>query len=502
MSRLSEEQILEDLWLGNLEHGKHEIEILSQKEELLGKIYSALFKIHYGDVLSASDIIVSILENNVDGLDPSDKLKAEIVAVRILLLRYQNEAALEKLTKIFVQFENNKAQKERIMVIWETKAYYLQSHLHMRQAEFQLSIEKLKKGINLIEDLEINLFEATLYNNLGNVYSEIGDTEQAEQLINKSLEIALKVENAPLCCQYGNLSEIYMRKGDLHEALRYGEDALKIVEQRCNPASIACYQEILGNIYFKMGNNERALQLIETGKDTRVRIQMYLSSAFDLRDLIRIELDRKNLDGANLYYENLVKLKNQHQDNDWIEYFCKFGEALILMQNKRATNIAKSQEIFTGLLHFTKLDNYEKIEISLNLCNLLIYELKIADQEEVVNELEEMIDQIYKIASELQSTPLLAEITGIRAKVKLIMGNIDEALELVENATLSLRDIGQARLKERISAFGAEIKDNSLEWKQIIANNTSFSEKIEKSLIENYIASSIKQRTEYQYFPT
>ncbi|MCH8908372.1 MAG: hypothetical protein IH840_14890 [Candidatus Heimdallarchaeota archaeon] len=455
-----------------------------------------------GDIGRAAELISSILKNQSEDLHPDEILMVDVIQTSIFLRKFEYEQAGKNFKKIFTQLDRDEDIKSKIMAIWMAMANSLQFNYYLWQDDFEKSIVSLEHAIKIAENHDLEGYTPWLYNNLGVAYSEIGNLELGETLINKSLNMALEVENSPLCCQYGSLSEIHMRKGDLNQAVKYGEDGLKIVLERCTPESIACYQEILGNIHFKMGNNQRATELIETGQQTRMQIQSFGASAHDLRDLVRIELDQNNLDKAKFYFEKLSQLENQHPNIDRISYFCQFSEALILMQSKRAVNIGKSQEIFTKLLKFSRLGYYEKIDIYLNLSSLLIHELKIEDDEEVVDELESTMDRVLEIASELKSKPLLAEIISIRAKVALIRGDIDTALELVEQAKSKVVEISQARLYDRIESFETEIKNNYLEWKKIVASNSSIREKIEKSMIENYIASSLKVRYEVQYYPT
>lgn len=497
-----EEQIFDEFWIGSVDEAERKIKKLSQLNEVRGKIYSAYYQMRVvGDISQATELISSILTNQSEDLHPDEILMVDVIQTSIFLRKFENDQALENFKKIFSQLDADEAIKPKIRAIWMTIANFLQSEYYQRQNEFEKSIVSIERAIEIAKNHDIQSLAPWLYNNLGVMYSDFGDIERGETLIQKSLNLALQIENSPLCCQYGALSEIYMRKGDLNQAVKYGEDALQIVLERCTPESIACYQEILGNIHFKMGNNQRATKLIETGQETRIRIQSFAKGAYDLRDLVRIELDQNNLDKAKLYFEKLSRLKNQHQTLNYITYFYEFSEALILMQSKRALNIGKSQEMFRKLLKFPRLGYYEKIDIYLNLSSLLISELKIADDEEVITELEGIIDQMLEIASELKSKPLLAEIISIQAKVALIRGNIDHALEMVEQAKLHVAETSQGRLRERIESFETELMDNYLDWKEIVGGNSSFSKKIEKSMIENYIASSIKQRYDPQYFP-
>ncbi|MFW9854893.1 MAG: tetratricopeptide repeat protein [Candidatus Thorarchaeota archaeon] len=496
-----EYHIFSDFWGGNINQAYDRIEELKKQNQIKGDIYDAFFTILHGDLTTVRSLIAPIINREYGELPPFENLMLKIVQSRVLLREYKGFEATKVIDGVLKQIEENPLPEDRAGMVWAATAYGVRAFCALAEGKYSDGINYMKKAIAIGEKADLPYILTKLYNDMGNMYCEIGDLEKGISSIHKSIAIALTTEKPYLCCQYGTLSEIHLRKGELDEALKYGEQALQVVEERCTLWAVACYHEVLGRVYFKAGNNERAAELITKAKKIRMDTEMYHSVGYDLKDLALIELSQNNIDGAKFQYEQLKELYNQTR-SERIAYFCEFTDALLTMQGKRVRNLARSQAIFKKLLTIQNLSAYEKIDIYLNLCSLLILELKIAEDDEVINELHGLTDEMYQIADNLKSNSLLAEILAIKAQIWLIRGNIEKALEKVDEARSVVQNLGQARLEERIVHIKNEIQENYMEWKNIVAANSSFGTKIEKSMIENYIADSIKVRNDYEYFPS
>lgn len=92
------------------------------------------------------------------------------------------------------------------------------------------------KNLSKIETL------GCFFNNLGNSYSDVGDTEQALLALKKAVEI-----NPSLAESHTNLGNIYLKKGRVDDAIYEYQTALKI------KSDDAKTNNNLGNAYFKRG---------------------------------------------------------------------------------------------------------------------------------------------------------------------------------------------------------------------------------------------------------
>jgi CHAT domain-containing protein/Tfp pilus assembly protein PilF len=105
---------------------------------------------------------------------------------------------------------------------------------------------------------------AQSYHNLGIMYYEKADHDNAIGAFEKSLSIKLELsgaENIDAAATYHNIGVLHYRKGDYYTALEYNEKSLSIRRRILgddHPFIAASYNNI-GNIYLQLGDYDRAL---------------------------------------------------------------------------------------------------------------------------------------------------------------------------------------------------------------------------------------------------
>jgi tetratricopeptide (TPR) repeat protein len=110
------------------------------------------------------------------------------------------------------------------------------------------------------------------YANLGNVYGEQGDLDEAIRMHEKALVIMQRIGNEPgMGRQYGNLANRYYQKGNTARALEYYRKSLDILERvgdhhsaaaaYCNLAIL--YRDDIGDLGQARAHFEKAKALFE-----------------------------------------------------------------------------------------------------------------------------------------------------------------------------------------------------------------------------------------------
>jgi len=95
---------------------------------------------------------------------------------------------------------------------------------------------------------------------LGNLYNERGDLDQALQRYQESLQIQrdLSDEFSQAIC-LNNMGNVYLNRGDYQEALTFYQQALQLREKLKVPAEIAETVHNLGEVTLRMGQFDQAL---------------------------------------------------------------------------------------------------------------------------------------------------------------------------------------------------------------------------------------------------
>ncbi len=77
---------------------------------------------------------------------------------------------------------------------------------------------------------------AQVYNNLGSIYGELGDSSRAAKFLRESIRIRERAGHSGLATGYANLGEVLLQLGEFDEAARYVERALALCESGPAPA--------------------------------------------------------------------------------------------------------------------------------------------------------------------------------------------------------------------------------------------------------------------------
>jgi tetratricopeptide (TPR) repeat protein len=162
---------------------------------------------------------------------------------------------------------------------------------------------------------------ATTYNEIGAVYSNKGNLDEALKWYNKALKIDEQVSDPlslDLATTYNNIGIVYSEKGNLDESLKWHEKSLKIREQvldSLNPSLAISYNNI-GCVYSEQGNNDEALKWYD--KALYIQEQVLDSLSPDLAALYGnkgfVYSEQGNLDEALKWLEKALKIDEQVLD--------------------------------------------------------------------------------------------------------------------------------------------------------------------------------------------
>lgn len=246
---------------------------------------------------------------------------------------------------------------------------------------FLLEAKQYCQEINDISCLTI------IYNNIGWIYQRLGNFEKALHYLSKSSEIIGKTENISLYCSIlDNIGNIYRQLGDLEQSHQYLLQAL--------------------NIGGKLGNNHRMTNIIFS--------------------FIRTLLEQQNTEQAEQYLLQFGKIVDIEKSKT-IVFRYKIAQAFVLKASHRARDRYQAQTILLDLVQEEKYEFDYMIHVIINLCELLITDLKTTNEQEIITEINELLTRLQNIAEKCGSHSLFGESLLLRAKLSLIL------LDLIES---------------------------------------------------------------------
>ena len=132
--------------------------------------------------------------------------------------------------------------------------------IYMDQGNYEQALEYYDKNLKICQEIGDKSGMASSYNNIGIIFDLQGNYEQALAYYDKSLKINQKIgDKKGMADALGNIGIIYMDQGNYEQALEHYYKSLKIKEEISYKRGMAISYNNIGFIYAKQGNYEKAL---------------------------------------------------------------------------------------------------------------------------------------------------------------------------------------------------------------------------------------------------
>lgn len=193
----------------------------------------------------------------------------------------KHEEAIDRFTRGLTLAETE-AQRAALHLL-RGNSYSAISSYEQAVSDYEVAM-KLSEGISPAEDAA--QARAAALGNLGNVHTDRGALDQAEEQHTKALEIDRQIGNRPGEAQdLGNLGDVYRRRGDLDKAEKHHKKALHIHRETGNRLGTANQLSSLGIVYRRRGNPHEAEQHFKKALDLHRKTGNRLGEASQLGHL-------------------------------------------------------------------------------------------------------------------------------------------------------------------------------------------------------------------------
>ncbi|MHA2214470.1 MAG: tetratricopeptide repeat protein [Candidatus Hodarchaeales archaeon] len=323
---------------------------------------------------------------------------------------------LNRSLEIFVTYDNNKQILKTLnnigMILWQ-------------KGDLDAALEYYKRGQILANELDNKNANAALLINMGLIHRDKGNYSFSLDYFQKALEIfsVLKRKNEVASC-LNNIGSILMMKGELDRVHRYFDQSLAIKIEVVDKEGIAfCYNNI-GYLFEMKGDLAGSIEEYRKGLEIFEQIGNHLNISLSLWNLIRVSV----LAGISLDYEQyLGKLKKIHDTdlNKRINQRYRFSKALVLKTSERVTKKGESQRILEQLAQ-EPISLDLGVQVLLNLCELLLEEIKLTGNDEVIKEVKSYIEKLHGIAGEENSYPWLVQIYWLQSRLAMLELDVEK----------------------------------------------------------------------------
>jgi len=322
------------------------------------------------------------------------------------------------------------------------------------KGELNRALKYAEKSLALAKESSKEYYIAEIFNVLAIIYYLKGELDQSTIFLERSLELFKEFNNKPKMAKiFNNLSENYMRRGELDRALEYIEQSILLTKELGGLRALALYHDFLIQILIEKGDLERAWN--------------------SLRDL--------------------EQLKNQLKDKQMDLVYLTL-KAMLLTTSLRARDRGKAEEISIQLLENENLTYEGKIRVLLNLCELLLTELRMTNDLEVLDELTQFIRQLLEIAEKSHSYWIMGETYLLQAKLALLSLDLKEARKFMTQGQQIAERFGLKLLAIKISNEHDELLKQLNKWENLKESTSSLKERMEFARLNEQVENMIRKR--------
>jgi len=403
--------------------------------------------------------------------------------------------------------------------------------VYAMKSEFDLALQLLNKCVNIYEEVDNNIQLIKISNNIGQLYNLKGDSENAYNSYQRALNLsniesydaflgpinlnmglyhfskgeldkALSYykESLPYSEKKGdkrgmgmaisNIGNVYEYTGDLDDASEYYSRALELFEEMNITPQIAVCLHNMGNVNQFKEEYEKALEYYNRSLTMFEELENYNSAAETYYNIIKVLIEQNKMADAQEIQNKLVML-NQAHDHKLINLITRMSEASILKMSERVIQKAKAQEILQNIAN-EEVINYEyTVTAMLDLCELLLIELRISENEVVLNEIKSILDKVASLADEelVQSTrtPLLIRVYMFQSKMALMDLNVNEARKTLKKAKKIAVEKGLLQQLEVITKEEESMDAEMNKLKELVDNNASWYDRLKQSKMADYL---------------
>ncbi|MFX1499535.1 MAG: tetratricopeptide repeat protein [Promethearchaeota archaeon] len=380
----------------------------------------------------------------------------------------------------------------------EREAYlaFVKGWFYYYKGDADKALKHFEHSLLLREEIADNykIFESL--NAIGVVFNFLkSDFDHALKIVERLRRIAKENNSKKLTgwSFMGMAITLYL-KGDLKRSIKYYKQSLKIFNELSIEWWKAYILNLMAEAYNQSDELDHALECIEQAMLINRELgRLYaLSNNHDF--LIQILINKGDLERAQLELGEFEQLNNQLKDKD-LNILYLLDKALILKKSSRTRNKAVAEEILRQIIEDEDSDFELILKALINLCELLLTELRMTNDLEVLEEINPLIARLLEISDKSHSYMIQCETYLLQAKLSLLTFDIKKAQQFLTQAQQIAEKYGLNLLAIKISIEHDELLKQINIWENLKGTSSSLKELMEFARINEQIENMIRKQT-------
>ena len=362
---------------------------------------------------------------------------------------------------------------------------------------------------NLIQGLELAQKTFTLSKNIdyipgiahacsliGFYHGVIGNLAESLEYRLQALELYLKIKDKRSIGYILDLfGSMYMDQGEEDIALKYQTEVLNLSKSIDNNYIIGYNTRMIGIIHFYKGEFEKSLEYLKKAVETFEEVEHDNGTTDCLWILIYIAVLIHDQITTDKYFKKFKTIIERVRDNNIIEQRYQFLQDIILKTSPRLADRVKAQELFQQ--QYTVDEGFYQIKnfSILNLCELLLEELKITGNKKLLIEIKDLINKLIDSATSQHVYIDLIRAYIIQSRVALLEFDIKRSQYWLTLAQNKAEEKGLNFLSLFVSKELDDFTDKSSQYRKLIQKQVNINDLIELMFPEDNLVQLLYKKS-------
>jgi hypothetical protein len=358
-------------------------------------------------------------------------------------------------------------------------------------------LQESKKQGNLLTYLDALLIKSFANVMLGNVSKSEDLIKKADNLFKKvkgTSTIDLRERESFLVRTKAN---ICTWRGEIHRSLELNKKAFELAEHSKDRELTSASLINIAEKYGLLGDYNNAKLYAERA----IEIQYQPWLIYALGFIIDILLDKGDIEGADYYFQQIseIREKDKSKMNDILYRYYK---AVLLKTSLRSKNRVKSEKLLKQIIDTEDVSGGIKSSLAkkriftiINLCDLLLIELRITNYPEIIDEIQPYIQKLLEFAEQQHSYWILCETHLLQAKLSLLTFDIQKAKRFLTQAQQIAERFGLTQLSTKIAKENDDLLKKEDLWEKLKREGASMADRVELARLDEQIEGMVRNPT-------
>jgi tetratricopeptide (TPR) repeat protein len=359
--------------------------------------------------------------------------------------------------------------------------------------EYEKGVSLLYEALSNAKEAESNRTIHTIQTGLISAYTYKGELNRALEFIYELIEyFEERGDIEGLAIAQAQIGLINLKKGDLDKALKNSTDSLEnfSILERVDGIRASLFN--LGRIFQMKGEYDQALYYFYELRKISTNQKNKPWLALDYFNLISCYLDSEDLEKATTYLQLLQEI-DKELENKSLKITNKLSTALVLKRNDNVQDRLKAKELLKDIIDEKDVE-YQTVETAiLNLCDLLLFELKKSEDYKLLEELKSYIKQLQEIGIRELTYPLLVQTYWLQSQISLLELNAEGAQHLYTEAQAMAEEKELELMARKISDEHDFLIGQLDLWEKFTTKLPSILEIFELTRIEDMLSQMLRK---------